>query len=278
MYHADLVATAAWWLSFRRQNTRLMWGVRCSNMDVDRYGRGFRLVLAACARLSSVPAVVVANSEAGRDHHRALGYRPRRFPVILNGIDTDRFRPDDSARHTVRAELGIDQAAPFLIHVARVDPMKDHATLIAALEQLPGIGTLAVGAGTENLPARPHLHRLGRRDDLPRLFAAADLVVSTSAFGEGFSNVLGEGMAAGLPAIATDVGDARAVIGDCGMVVPPGRAEMLADAVRNYFALHPSKRADLGRRARARIERHFSLQRAVSAFDDLHREMAACAE
>lgn len=280
MYHADLMATAAWRLSGRMRATRLYWGVRCSDMDASRYGRSFRIVRAACARWSALPTAVVANSDAGRAWHRRLGYRPQSFQVIPNGIDTDRFRPDPAARQALRAELGLVAAEPLLIHVARVDPMKDHATLIGALDRLHGVVALAVGTGTEALPSHPRLHRLGLRTDTPRLFAAADAVVSTSAFGEGFSNVIAEGMAAGLPAVATDVGDARIIVGDCGAVVPPRQPAALADAVQALLALPAEERTALGRRARERIVGRFSLQRMVAAFDALHRGEAtdACAE
>lgn len=271
MYHADLMAAAAWRLSGRSRDTRLYWGVRCSDMDGRRYGGAFRLVRAACARLSHLPMAVVANSDAGRAWHRGLGYRPRRFPVIRNGIDTDRFRPDPDARAALRRELGIDAATPLLVHVARVDPMKHHATLVAALDRLPGVAALAAGAETEALPPHPRLHRLGRRDDAPRLYAAGDAVVSTSAFGEGFSNSVAEGMSAGLPAIATDVGDARILVGDCGTVVPPRQPAAFADAVQAVLAVPAESRAELGRRARDRIVTRFSLQRMVAAFDALHR-------
>lgn len=268
MYHADLLATLALLASGRRSRTRLFWGVRCSNMDTASYPRRLRLVIAACARLSRLPDAVTANSVAGKEHHRRLGYRPRRFPVIANGIDTERFRPDPEARRVVRGELGLADDRVTLVHPARLDPMKDHPTLLAALARLPQVTALAVGAGTERLPEMPNLIRLGRRLDMPRIYAAGDLVVSSSAFGEGFSNALAEGMAAGLPAVATGVGDAQAIVGDCGRVVPPRRPEALASALANLLG---ADRSALGRRARSRIVERFSLERAVAAFDALHR-------
>ncbi len=268
MYHADLVATAAWLIAGRRQGVRLFWGVRCSDMDPHSYGRRLRLVIAASARLSRLPDAVVANAESGRRHHLRLGYRPRRFVVIPNGIDTDRFRPDPHARRAIRAELGIDAETPVLAHVARVDAMKDHATLLAALEALPGVAVLAVGTGTEGLPARPRLFRLGPRSEMPAIYAASDLVVSTSAFGEGFSNVLAEGMASGLPAVATDVGDAAEIVGECGRIVPPRDPAALAAAVTQV--LKGEHRA-VGVQARLRIAGRYALAGSVAAFDALHR-------
>ena len=279
MYHADLVATLALLLSGGRRGTRLFWGVRCSDMDTRHYGARLRMVIRLCARLSPLAGAIVANSEAGRRVHEDLGYRPRRFLVIANGIDCARYRPDPRLRIAMRAELGIDAEMPLLAHVARVDPMKDHDTLLAALDRLPGVAVLCVGSGTEALPDRPSLLRLGRRTDLPRLYAAADLVISSSAFGEGFSNALAEGMAAGLPAVATDVGDARRIIGDAGRVVPPREPDALAAAVRDLLARPPEERTALAVAARARIVGAFSLARAVAAFDALHRgeDPMACA-
>ena len=200
MYHGDLAALVALVMSGRRKQTRLVWSIRCSDMDLRHYGRGLRLVVKACTLLSSWPDLVTANSAAGLKSHLALGYRPRRAEVVANGIDVDEFRPDPAGRQAVRSELGIPEDATVLAHVARVDPMKDHGSFLAAMKELPDLFALLVGAGTENLPAAGNVLRLGRRHDVPRLFAAADFAVSSSGFGEGFSNALAEGMACGLPA------------------------------------------------------------------------------
>ena len=153
MYHGDLAALVALIMSGRRKQTRLVWSIRCSDMDLRRYGLGLRAVVKACTLLSGWPDLVTANSAAGLKFHLALGYRPRRAEVVANGIDVDEFRPDAAARRAMRVELGIPENAIVLAHVARVDPMKDHATFLAAMAQLPDVSALLVGAGTENLPA-----------------------------------------------------------------------------------------------------------------------------
>ena len=112
----------------------------------------------------------------------------------------------------MRGELAIPADALVVAHVARADPMKDHVTLLAAMAQLPALRALLIGPGTEKLAEVPNVVRLGRRLDVARLLAASDIVVSSSAFGEGFSNALAEGMSCGLPAVATDVGDAREIL------------------------------------------------------------------
>jgi glycosyltransferase involved in cell wall biosynthesis len=273
MYHGDLAALVALLMSGRRKATQLVWSIRCSALDLRHYGPGLRLVVKACTLLSAWPDLVIANSAAGLESHLALGYRPRRTEVIANGIDIDEYRPDPAARHALRGELGIPEGAIVLAHVARIDPMKDHATFLATMARLPQISALMVGAGTENLSGGRNVVRLGRRNDVTRLLAAADFVVSSSRFGEGFSNALAEGMACGLPAVATDVGDAKVIVGDTGLVVPPANPDAFAAAVRTLAAESAAARAERGRRARMRIVEHFALAGAARSYAELYASL-----
>jgi len=160
-----------------------------------------------------------------------------------------------------------------LAHVARVDAMKDHGSFLAAMAGLPDLSAILVGAGTESLPAAPNVLRLGRRHDVARLFAAADFVVSSSRRGEGFSNVLAEGMACGLAAVATDVGDAKLIVGDTGLIVPPESPDALAAAIRTLAAESAAARAERGSKARARIVENFAMPRAVQRYVDLYQSL-----
>lgn len=264
MYHADLIATLTRGM-MPSYKPRLAWGIRCSDMDLSRYGRGLSLVVRTNARLSTTPDTIIVNSKAGKKAHVKMGYNEKKMQVILNGIDTQKFLPNSTTRQTIRAKLEISDKTPVLIHVARVDPMKDHATLLAATRDFPGI-VLLVGAGTESLGNTSSIRGLGRRDDIPDLMAAADILVSSSAFGEGFPNVVAEAMACGIPAIVTDVGDSAYIVKDTGIVVPPNLPQELSAALRFLIGEGRENLQQRGRAARLRIESEFSLTRAGQSF------------
>jgi glycosyltransferase involved in cell wall biosynthesis len=270
-YYADLLSLAALTLSGLRVSTRLYWGIRCSDLNLADYSAGLRWTVRACARLASGPDAVIANSDAGRAAHLRLGYVPRRFIVIPNGIDTVRFAPDPRARARLRHELALGAGAPVVAHVARVDPMKDHAALIAVAAALPETHFLAIGKGTEALQGPPNLHRLGVRDDIPELLAASDAMLSTSRYGEGFSNAIAEAMAVGLPVVATDVGDARLIVGEPRGIVAPGAVHAMAAELGRIMRMSDQERAAAALRGRRRIQESFSVEALVARFDALHR-------
>jgi glycosyltransferase involved in cell wall biosynthesis len=270
LYYADLASLWALDLSGQRATTRLYWGIRSSDMDQSHYRRALAWTIRACAKRSARPDAVVANSFAGRDVHRGLGYRPRAFPVIPNGIDTQRFRPDAPARARMRAQLGLADDKPLVIHVARVDPMKDHASLVSVAAALPDIHFVAVGTGTDSINAPTNLTALGIRRDMPNVYTAADLLLSTSIFGEGFPNAVVEAMACGIPVVATDVGDSHRLIEDTGAIVSPRDITAMVAAISRILAEPEANRCARASAARKRIEGRYSLDRMVSTFDALH--------
>ena len=272
MYHAQLLATIALGVSGCWRATRLIWGVRCSTTDFACYGRWLRSVVRACAWLSRLPDAVLFNSEAGIAAHRDLGFRPRRVELIDNGVDTGRFRPSPSLRGEVRTELGIAPTTDLVAHVARVDPVKDHATFFAAMGRLDGAEALLIGPDTERLATPANVHALGACGGVERLLAASDIVVSSSV-SEGFSNVLAEGMAAGLPAVATDVGDSARIVGDTGRIVPPRDPAALAEAMGSLLGESKSARAARGVEARRRVETCFSVAHATDAYRSLYASL-----
>ena len=203
--------------------------------------------------------------------HKNLGYHPGNFFVIPNGVDTGRFTPDAELRREVRKELNIPDDAFAVTMVARRDPQKDHETFIKAIDLIPGaIGVLS-GKGTEEFADQANLRRLGVREDIERIYAGCDIVGLCSAFGEGFPNVLVEGMSAGLAPIATDVGDCALIVGDVGEIVPPRNVEAFAGAIRSFIDKGREKVQEAGAEARERIKQEYALERAVATFDDVYR-------
>jgi glycosyltransferase involved in cell wall biosynthesis len=276
LYHADLAGLVATMLSGYRK--RLIWNIRCSDMDFDAEasaatGRVVRLL----ARLSALPAGVIVNSHSGRLHHERLGYRPRWWIEIPNGFEIDRWDPDPDAAPRLRAELALPADALIVGMCARVAPMKDHASFFAAIAQLrarsPRLHAVLAGRGTESLGAMVGefgldacVSLLGERNDLPALVPGFDVFCLSSAFGEGFANVLGEAMACGVPCVATDVGDAAEIIGDTGLIVPPRRPDALAAALGYFAEMSAERRGEFGARARARLEERYSLSQVARRY------------
>ena len=157
MYHANLIGTLGARLAAVR---RLAWNVRTSDFVGRHPSRAIRVVSGLCAlatRTRLAPDVVVVNSEAGRTAHGAQGYRARRWEVIPNGFDLERFRPDATARTEVRRELEVREDATLVGHVARLDPMKDHEGFLRAMalvrSELPGVRCVLAGPGVDDASA-----------------------------------------------------------------------------------------------------------------------------
>jgi glycosyltransferase involved in cell wall biosynthesis len=270
LHYADFISLLALEWSGLRAETKLYWGVRASNLDLAHYGYALRLTVRACAALSRRPDAVIANSFLGRDAHLQIGYRPRIFAVIPNGVDTTRYQRSPEARARIRAALQVAENEQVAIHVARVDPMKDHEAVIEVSRRRPDISFWLVGQGTEELALPANATGLGNRSDVPDLYAAADVALSTSAFGEGFPNAVAEAMACELPVIATNVGDAARIVGTCGYVIKPRDTPALIASMDALFRMSSMERSDLGERSRQRIKQRFSLERSIETFDRLY--------
>jgi glycosyltransferase involved in cell wall biosynthesis len=165
-----------------------------------------------------------------------------RIAIVHNGIDTDAMRPDAEAGRAQRRAWGIAEDAFVIGCVARLDPMKDHANLLAAAASFArtddrarfvcvGDGPsayrdqLAALARSQGLEGR--LTFAGEMADVKAAYNAFDIATLSSAYGEGFPNVIAEAMACGIPVVATDVGDARAIVGEFGEVVPSRDPQLL---------------------------------------------------
>lgn len=280
---ANALALLAGWYA----RARVVWAVRSSNVDFGRYDWAARWTYRAAAGLSRFADLIVVNSWAGREHHVAQGFQPSRMAVVPNGIDTEMFRPDEAARRRVRSEWGVAAEELLVGHVGRLDPMKDHPVLLGAasrvVAQHPGVRFVCVGNGPE--PYRRELAALarelgmearlvwaGERGDMPAVYSALDLLVSSSC-GEGFPNVVGEAMACGVPCVVTDVGDSARIVGDTGIVVPPGEPGALATGMLQ--ALERCRDAGLRQQARECIVQEFGLERLVGRTEELLQGLLA---
>lgn len=275
MYYANLLGRAVVFSIPRDLRPGLVWGIRCSDMDFSRHRLALRVAVKLGGVLSSGVDAIVSNSFAGRRVHETLGYASERFLVIENGFDSERFRPRPDLREEVRTALGIPSERFASITVARTDPMKDYPTLLSVTRACPDIVFVAAGKGTENLQGPENFIGLGRRNDVEWLLHGFDVLTSTSAYGEGMSNSIGEAMASGLPVVATACGDSEVMLSDedgrsvAGIVRPPGDKEGLAAALRRLEkgSGHAKKMGCAGRK---RVEKTYNAMTVAKRYRALY--------
>lgn len=260
MYHAMVVGTIA--ATLARTGTSLYWTVRQSLDDPAALSRSSRLALQIGQQLSGIPAGIIYNSERAQHLHSQYGYRNDNTTVIPNGFEL----PEAAMPRTT---------SPRIFGIAgRYHPQKDHETFFRAAAEVLRTHSdarfIAVGHGLsiENeavaslvkmigLPPEK-LDLRGELRDMASFYSEIDAFVLSSRT-EGFPNVVAEAMSFRKPVVTTDVGDAAAVVGDTGIVVPPRDVDALADGVRSMLNMSPENYASLAHAARHRIETQYAL-------------------
>lgn len=284
MYHGNLGA----WIARRGVPGRpLVWSVR-QGLYPDRPPRAAtRLAIRLGATLSSRADRIVYNGEAAARAHEAIGYDAARRVVIPNGFDLEIWRGGPERRAEGRQRLGLDDATPVVGLVARAHPVKDHETFGRAAARLagrrPDVRFVLAGRGVvEGTPPLEHALSdpevrsrailLGEPEELPAIVAAFDVATVTSR-GEAFPNVLAEAMAVGVQCVSTDVGEAREILGETGVVVPVGDDAALATAWDTVLGMDPDARRRVGEAARARVAARYDLGAVSAAWASLYESL-----
>lgn len=285
MYYGNLGAQLA--ASFSPRAPATVWNVRQSVYSLAQERPLTALAIRLGARLSKRPAAIIYNSTKSAAQHESLGYEGGRARILHNGFDTAVFAPSTEARRSVRAELGLAPDALLVGMVGRFHPSKDHANFLRAAATLSksctevhfvfsgrGVqrGNDALCETVARFGLGNRVHMLGERQDVARLMASFDIVVSSSAQ-EGFPNVIGEAMSCGVPCVVTDVGDSAKLVGPTGLVVPPRNPDALAEGLRELIRLGREGRAKLGEAARERIRDNFLLSSVIAQYEALYADV-----
>jgi glycosyltransferase involved in cell wall biosynthesis len=178
-----------------------------------------------------------------------------------------------------------------IVAVANLRPQKDHLTLLKALAAVAGrvpdahlclVGRAADPAyahatarAIHDLGLESNVTVLGERTDVPQILEQCDIGELSSAT-EGLPLALIEYGAAGLAAVATDVGQCSEVLGagSAGLIVPPGDHAALADALTGLLR-DRDRREQLGARLRARVADRYSASAAIRKVCDIYDAVLA---
>ncbi len=287
MHHSNLAAQIT--AFFLRKKIPVIWNIRGTHTDLVQEKAITAITIWLGAKLSRFPAKIINNSKnSALLHERKLGYSSANKVIIPNGFDVEVFKPSSDAYNTFRKALNLPANSLLIGLIGRYHPMKDHGNFFHAASQLLKTHPIIrfILAGTEVQPSNVKLmnlisslglessvHLLGRRDDISEITAALDIASSSSSYGEGFSNTIGEAMSCGVPCVVTDVGDSAWIVGDTGKVVPPRDPTALANALRELVDMGATARRALGERARQRIVENFLLESVVRQYQDLYESV-----
>jgi len=239
-------------------------------------------------RLARATERVIACSEHVRRHLvERVGLPPAKVAVVYNGVDTEAFSPaggDDPERAAVRAALGIGADEKVIGTVGHLTRQKGQATLIGAVAAVVGREPLARLVIAGRGPLRKRLEAVaaeygiaekvrfaGAVGDVGRLLKGLDVFAFPSLW-EGFGIALAEGMATGLPVVASRTGGITEIVEDevSGLLVPPGDRRRLGEALIRVLEDGDLARR-LGANGLARVRERFDVARTVSEVAALYR-------
>lgn len=232
--------------------------------------------------LRTAKSVIGVNSKAVR-YVEQFGADPRKTQRIPTSVDTSTFRPDQE--NLLEARWGIRK--PAVLFVGRLIRRKGVDVLVKAFRELqltlPNVNLVIVGKGPEESHLRElsqrlignHVFFVGKvpREEMPRIYSGASLLVLPSLYYEIFGNVLIEAMASGLPIIATKVGGMEEILaqGKTGYFVKPGDASELSGYMKRVLT-DPILQQSLSRTARRETLEQYDDMVIARKVESIYRE------
>lgn len=258
--------------------------------ELDPFGEGRSQLVYAHVPYDGL----IACSQFFRDQALRYGAPPDRIRLIYYGVDLNRFSAGVSGGN-VRARLGLNDGQPLVVLVGRFKARKGILEFVRAVANVRAVvphlrglivGTCNSGSLDYANAVRSEIDLLGLAqvvtieesyglDDMPQVYAAADLVVQPS-HAEGFGISVLEALAAGKPVVGTNVSGIQEIItdGQNGLLVPPQRVDCLAQAM-SHLLLNRDEATRLAGNGHARVKERFGIERMISETHSIYSELVA---
>ncbi|MFH1929184.1 MAG: glycosyltransferase [Chloroflexota bacterium] len=266
-------------------------GARLAGVPCVAHMRAFEQLNGFDRALTRSVAAFICISRALEENLRAQGAHMRESVVVYNGLDpADLVAAADAAQ--VKGEFGFDPEAPVVAVVGRLDRWKGQDYFIEAMSQVvrdvPEVRALIVGdpepycldyfeelkSLVESFGLSGRVVFAGHRSDVPRLMRAFTVLVHSSSEPEPFGRVIIEGMAVGLPVVATRAGAVPEIIEDgvSGILVSPRDPNAMAEAVISLLR-DPQRVSNMGKAARRRVEELFTVRQYVAGVEQVYQQV-----
>lgn len=286
LYHGNLFSLLA--KLFLGKSTRLFWSIHHSVLSTDSLKLSTYLIGKMLGYLSYCMNVkTVFCSKRAMENHIICGCKRSKCVYIPNGFDSKVFFPNKEGSDELKFQFHIKEKDFVIGKIARFHPDKDHENFIKAASifivknEYP-VKFLLCGPGisSENEELVFLLDKYKVRDyfilipgfsPISRIMNLLDMVCLSSRC-EAFPMVLGEAMLCGVPCISTDVGDAKEIVSERGLIVPIRDADSLADAFKVLDEQLKEDSESVKKDARNHIIRNFSQERFFSNFENLYKD------
>lgn len=279
MYHACAVASVV------PSRAPLIWGIR-HGLDSPQHLRpATKYLVRVLPIVRFRPAAIVFNSHSSRIQHLQIGYPASKSIIVRNGVNTGRFTPNRAQRANLLGTLGGEPGTFVVGYVGRLHRVKGWDLFCEVAARVRGVRSdvmfVIAGAGDDRDMDALHqtiakfeladsVRLIGFQPDVVPLMQGMDLLISPSR-SEGFSNVIAEAMACGVPCVVTNVGESASIVGPCGAVVDRIDAELIAGATIRMLELGHDRLNEAGLAARQRVIEQFSIARSAAHYSSIYR-------
>ncbi len=282
-------------VSFLTGFRKIVWGVHSKELFIDPSSsslKAFLLKAALAFGSKFLPRKIISCSQVGITiHQQELSYPEQKMVWVANGIDTDRFRPNEGARAKWRQQLNIPADSLVVGMVTRMAPIKDVPTFLRAITIAQSAGSqshfVICGEGLDHadteirecvdqLPDASRLHWIPFQHQIEDVYPLFDWLTLTS-LSEACPMVLIEAMSCGVPCISTDVGDAKLIIDRSGYTFPPQAPKELAEIWKEIESAPRESHQFRSELSRNLTISRFRLEDCVSNYRKIYQDLLPAA-
>lgn len=265
-------------------NPRIIWNIR-STPPRFRFEGIQGLVLSHLLAVLSyvVPRVIVLCGETTREMYARKGYCDAKMLVIPNGLNPQEWRSEAPSLNSYRRSLRIQPGEMVLGQVANYYPLKRHKMLIEAFSHVvsrhPQTHLVLAGKGIsqanqelvsliQGMSLEGKVSLLGPQHDVKGLIGSFDILISPSAQ-EGFPNTVLEALFLGKPAIVSQAGESKRILGPGGWVFLPDSVAGLAETICQVILLGDTGLKRVGELGRKHVEQNYPEEKMRDAYRSL---------
>ncbi|MDC0074602.1 glycosyltransferase [Alphaproteobacteria bacterium] len=262
----------------------LIWGIRSSEIQIKKYNLSRKIGFYIENFLKYIPNHFICNSEAGKISILKRYFSPNKTVVIHNGIECNKFKYNQEYRFQMRNHFGFSENDFLIGMVARFDPKKDHLNFIEAakilLKENSRYRFILISNDIDALNEIIKKEKLLKsflvlplQNNLEKIYNSLDINTLSSSFGEGFPNVLAEGICCGCISVSTNVGDSSLIINDERLVVNPSDPKSLSDVWLWVSNLNELEKINIRNKGKNYIANNFSNEIMIKKMTNFYTSM-----